>query len=455
MEKVSQQGLDKMKHLIDFGSSDNIAVVNNKPIVEFHQKGADGRTYGIIRENNKFYIKVAPAKDTEIVAEDYDYIGGITNRKTYEYPSYALASKQFDLKMMSINEAYDSSHKSTVCPPLILDSEWQIPQTREMREAIDRIKEIADNANKILSGEDISYTAAHTLPEAPNKKEVTKEVASPFVDTAVAKGEEDFENNDNDYRNAGKPFFTKKEKLDREAAMSNKGSKNIDIKGKTIKLTEEQAVECGMKEAYYYGEDEDWGKEEDTTESSYPYDDEEEMFTSSMRNYNKQRKRDAKYERSLHNKKMRKANMEEAYYYDPNDEFYGEDYDDEEEDYDRLLKDVEELPIKVGYIDSRHDEDFYEKKLKSAKKGKDTKQEMGEGIVLNDFGKHPRYRKPFMTTPSSKETSKTGREWDDISTRSSKPYGEKIGSSSPYDEKVIDIITDAIMDEMYPRKKKS
>ena len=55
-------------------------------------KAADGKTFGIIHECNKFYIKVAPKKDTKGLAEEYDYIGGWNNRKENEFNSYALAS---------------------------------------------------------------------------------------------------------------------------------------------------------------------------------------------------------------------------------------------------------------------------------------------------------------------------------------------------------------------------
>ena len=99
--------LDRMKSLINYGKvEENTQSGAIIPRVEYSQKAADGKTYGIIRECNKFYIKVAPKKDTEVLAEDFDYIGGINNRRENEYATYAKASKQFDLKMMSINEAH-------------------------------------------------------------------------------------------------------------------------------------------------------------------------------------------------------------------------------------------------------------------------------------------------------------------------------------------------------------
>ena len=77
--------------------------------------------------------------------------------------------------------------------------------------------------------------------------------------------------------------------------------------------------------------------------------------------------------------------------------------------------------------------------------------------VLHDFGKHPGYRKKPMTLPSNDEDAKDGyKDWNDDSVKSDKPFGMKIGSSAPFDEKVK-MITDAIMDQLKENfsKKKS
>jgi hypothetical protein len=72
--------------------------------IEYHQNAADGKSYGIIRECNKYYIKTAP-ESKALIAEAYDYIGGICNKKDYEYTSYNNALKNFEMKIASINEA--------------------------------------------------------------------------------------------------------------------------------------------------------------------------------------------------------------------------------------------------------------------------------------------------------------------------------------------------------------
>lgn len=73
---------------------------------------------------------------------------------------------------------------------------------------------------------------------------------------------------------------------------------------------------------------------------------------------------------------------------------------------------------------------------------------------LNDFGAHPAYRKHPMTTPPNKEVAINGaREWDDESVQGEEPYGEKIGSSAPFDE-IVDAMTESIYRALYSSKKK-
>ena len=104
MSNIYDAQLDRMKALMSYGVNEATAR-DSQSVVEYQTEGADGKTYGIIREGKKFYIKSAPKKDTKIIAEDFEYIGGFMNKKNYEYLTYPMASKQLELKLMSINEA--------------------------------------------------------------------------------------------------------------------------------------------------------------------------------------------------------------------------------------------------------------------------------------------------------------------------------------------------------------
>ena len=98
--------LERMKNLITYGNELNESKNLKTHTLEHRALAADGITYGIIKENSKYYIKSAP-KGKETIAEAYDYLGGFCNKANYEYTSYANALKQFELKMASINEAHD------------------------------------------------------------------------------------------------------------------------------------------------------------------------------------------------------------------------------------------------------------------------------------------------------------------------------------------------------------
>lgn len=74
-------------------------------VVELTKLGPDGKVYGIVREGHNYFIKVTD-KQTNVITEDFNYIGGLANKTSEVYPSYAKAIKHLNLKFMSLNEAY-------------------------------------------------------------------------------------------------------------------------------------------------------------------------------------------------------------------------------------------------------------------------------------------------------------------------------------------------------------
>jgi hypothetical protein len=75
------------------------------PVIELTKLGPDGKAYAIVRENHEHYIKVA-TKSENLLAEDFKYIGGLVNKKSEAYPSYANAIKHLNVKFKSLAEAY-------------------------------------------------------------------------------------------------------------------------------------------------------------------------------------------------------------------------------------------------------------------------------------------------------------------------------------------------------------
>ena len=178
----------RMKALMTYGSVNEDAKHISSYNIEYKAQAADGKYYGIIRENSKYFVKVAtPGK--EMVAESYQYIGGVQNKKNYEYTSYANALKQFELKLGSINEAYDEDRKVNV---EALDpykkEDLVIEGTEKMKNELARQRQIMRNASVIMNeATEIGSTPFKTQPEAEHDNSGDKDY--PF--TKEGKAEED------------------------------------------------------------------------------------------------------------------------------------------------------------------------------------------------------------------------------------------------------------------------
>ena len=180
--------LSRMKALMTYGTVNEDTKHISSYNIEYKAQAADGKYYGIIRENSKYFVKVAtPGK--EMVAESYQYIGGVQNKKDYEYNSYANALKQFELKLGSINEAYDENRRVNV---EALDpykkEDLVIEGTEKMKNELARQRQIMRNACVIMNeATEIGSTPFKTQPEAEHDNSGDKDY--PF--TKEGKPEED------------------------------------------------------------------------------------------------------------------------------------------------------------------------------------------------------------------------------------------------------------------------
>jgi len=82
-------------------------------VIELTKIGPDGKAYAIVRENHQHYIKVTDKKDN-FIGEDFKYIGGLMNKKSEAYPSYAKAIKRLNLKFKSLAEAFGKGSEINV-----------------------------------------------------------------------------------------------------------------------------------------------------------------------------------------------------------------------------------------------------------------------------------------------------------------------------------------------------
>ena len=141
--------LARMKGLIKYGNELNESSNLKTHTLEHRAVAADGITYGIIRENSKYYIKSAP-KGKETIAEAYNYLGGFCNKGSYEYNSYAKALKQFELKLASINEAHDQKVNIESLNPFRMNKVLQ-EGTDAMRDEIARQRQIMYNVSMLMN----------------------------------------------------------------------------------------------------------------------------------------------------------------------------------------------------------------------------------------------------------------------------------------------------------------
>jgi hypothetical protein len=193
MNKVNTNDqLNRMKSLMNYGLQTES---KNAPYsaVEYQRVGADGKVYGIVREGTKYYIKSAPNKQN-LIKEDFGYIGGFRNRKDHEYGNFALAQKQFDLKMMSLKEAANNPTFNVESWDLNKKEVVVTEASDKMKGEILRERQIMKNAMMIMEADKKVCTGKNCDMPGLNKTEQTniedasdKEVAGDGVGNGPAK----------------------------------------------------------------------------------------------------------------------------------------------------------------------------------------------------------------------------------------------------------------------------
>lgn len=152
MDNLQEQQLAKMQHLMNYGMTTNESKNSSVANLEYSEKCADGNTYGILKECQKFYIKVAPPKNSKILAEDFEYIGGFMNKKNNEFESYASAYKHLGMKTKSINEECkrrDEVKAEIERKSLNEQASWQNKETQETRALMEAMSFASEDFNRI------------------------------------------------------------------------------------------------------------------------------------------------------------------------------------------------------------------------------------------------------------------------------------------------------------------
>lgn len=130
--------------------------------VELTKKGADGKTYAIVRENTTFFIKSSTSSKENLNESDFVYLGGLGNKNNYRYPSFADASKNLNMFMISLHEAFGDEEKEED----VVDAPAETQDTQEVP--------AGENTAADGEGSDVSVADIQTEPsaEAPVQDEV-------------------------------------------------------------------------------------------------------------------------------------------------------------------------------------------------------------------------------------------------------------------------------------------
>tara|TARA_R110000851_G_scaffold142800_5_gene281551 strand:+ start:2398 stop:4455 length:2058 start_codon:yes stop_codon:yes gene_type:complete len=129
----------------------------NRSVIELTKNGPDGNIYAIVRENQEYYIKSCKNKEN-VISEDFKYIGGLQNKKSKSYPSYAKAIKHLNLKFISLNEAHSKSGNiNTFKNDNVLDEHHAIATDKAFSETKPMDKNISKEYIVNKKGSKLSY----------------------------------------------------------------------------------------------------------------------------------------------------------------------------------------------------------------------------------------------------------------------------------------------------------
>lgn len=443
--------LSRMHYLMGY----KMPVVESKSGVEHSVVAADGKRYGIIKEGTKFYVKVSDAAK-ENIAESYEYINGVLAKKENEHKSYNSASKALELKLMSLNEAYNGNVKAS-----LFDSKSNEKMfanlTEEARKELNRMHQIFESANTI--GKNNTGN-----PEAPKTASFSEKIGKPFDITAKAELDKDFKKTANNPESQSEPFDTevKITDADMESDKMPSGEKNNceeyeDAKyvpdgsvanqkptgGKVVKVNEATDLEGDdviTEDDEIVGiEDENEGGEnilsDDELDSMFNDDeevDDEYVLDADELGFNNPVEPDSRF-----------AGMHVS-----DDEFMdsidGEVYDDESE---FTLESKASLKRIVEGVCDAMMKQRTKKVVKESFNDKLVRIIKEEMTNLNVWGQHPGYKKQPMSIPDNKEVvvNKGDRDWNDDSAKGNESFGNKIGSNAPFTDDVVKKITDVVV----------
>ena len=487
----------RMKALYTYGKDLNENKTINSYTIEHKAEAADGKTYGIIKECNKYYIKVAQ-NGKETLAEGYNYLGGFCNKSNYEYESYNKALKNFELKLASINEACEGNAIISTIDPF-KKGDFIVEGTERMQNEIARQRQIMYNVGMLLNestefglsrrndtvmyngknpeaetgkrgDEELTETNANPEYKGSKTSGVDKKVgpfdkepgncedqlkescdcgesnctcdwASKGLPSTPGVGEADTDHNNDPFNKS----INEEEEIDTDVE---------DVEGEEMEGTDDIDIDVeGEGESdIEFGPDyeDELGSEELESEDELDVEDLDSEVESDEDILARISELESELE-SLRNQISGEESEIEG------EDFEGEDFEGEDlegEDFEGEDFEGEEMTDFESDFDNVDDSEFEDDEEMSLMERKNSylnyiSEKVAKEILkeekLNDFGKHPGYRKKPMNLPKTGEDkNQWGEDWNDESVYSEEPFGTKIGDSAPFNI-LVDAVTKDVM----------
>lgn len=182
------QGKEAVNRMLELMGKAPINENKTSSVVELTKMGPDGKIYGIVRENHEYYIKVAMTNDN-LMVENFNYIGGLANKKDKSFPSYAKALKQLNLKFMSLNESIGKSGQVNV---FLNDNLINEHHPYKADQKLSPTKGLGDGQEYVVDGKgkELSYDAKEGKEEGQfGDNVVTKDVEDEFEKVKLSENE--------------------------------------------------------------------------------------------------------------------------------------------------------------------------------------------------------------------------------------------------------------------------
>ena len=106
MKNITNKDLQRMKELM--GNKKPINESVSTSAVELVKKSPNGKVYGIVRENRKYFIKESNN------GTDFDFIGGVANKTKNQHHSYEEAVRQLNLMFEDFNRSYNIQNGTNI-----------------------------------------------------------------------------------------------------------------------------------------------------------------------------------------------------------------------------------------------------------------------------------------------------------------------------------------------------